>query len=45
MYFLLGISPKGEDPAKIVNHSPFFVVDESALIKGVEAFSHIITDY
>lgn len=45
LYFLLGIAPKGEDPAKIINHSPFFVVDESALIKGVEALSHITADY
>lgn len=45
MYFLLGVAPKGENPAKIINHSPFFMIDESALIKGIEAFSHITADY
>jgi amidohydrolase len=45
MYFLLGVAPEGADPAKIVNHSPFFMVDESALVKGVEALSHLSVDY
>jgi len=45
MYFLLGITPKGVDPYKAINHSPFFVIDESALIKGVEALSHMSVDF
>lgn len=45
MYILLGVAPKGADPAKIINHSPFFMVDEQALIKGVEALSHLSIDY
>jgi amidohydrolase len=45
MYFLLGILPKDADPYKSVNHSPFFVIDESALIKGVEALSHMTINY
>jgi len=45
MYFLLGITPDGVDPMKAINHSPFFVIEESALIKGVEAFSHMVLTY
>ncbi len=44
-YFLLGVAPKSENPAKIINHSPFFRIDESALIKGVEVFSHLTFDF
>jgi amidohydrolase len=44
-YFLLGVAPDGADPYKIINHSPFFVVDDKALLKGVEAMSHIAADY
>jgi len=45
MYFLLGILPKGVDPDKSINHSPYFVVDESAMIKGIEALSHMAYTY
>jgi len=45
MYFLLGILPKGVDPYKSINHSPYFVVDESAMIKGIEALSHMAYTY
>jgi amidohydrolase len=44
MYFLLGILPKDVDPYKSINHSPFFVIDESAMIKGVEELSHMAID-
>lgn len=44
-YFLLGILPKGADPYKSINHSPFFKVDDTALLKGVEALSHMLVDY
>ncbi len=45
MYFLLGILPEGVDPYKSINHSPFFVIDESALKKGVEAMSQMACTY
>ena len=44
-YFILGTAPKGADPARIVNHSPYFIIDETALVKGVEAMSHLAYDY
>jgi len=44
-YFLLGVAPEGENPAKIINHSPYFIIDEKALIKGVEAITHLTVDY
>ena len=27
------------------NHSPYFIVDDSALDKGVRAFVHLVDDY
>lgn len=44
-YFLLGVVPEGADPARIINHSPFFDIDEHALFTGIKALSHIITEY
>ena len=44
-YFLLGVAPEGADPNKIINHSPFFIIDESALKTGVMALSHLAIDY
>jgi amidohydrolase len=42
MFFLLGITPKGTDPATAPpNHSPHFFVDESALVIGVRSLSHL----
>ena len=46
LYFRLGITPDGTDPADAApNHSPFFFADESALIVGVRALSNLVTDY
>ena len=43
---MLGITdPKTEPSAIYANHSPRFVIDESALIVGVRALSHMAYDY
>ncbi len=40
LYFFLGITPDGQDPASAApNHNPNFFVDESALIVGTRAMS------
>lgn len=40
LYFFLGITPAGQDPASAApNHNPNFFVDESALIVGTRAMS------
>lgn len=42
MFFYLGITPADTDPAQAApNHSPHFFVDESALVAGVRALSHL----
>jgi amidohydrolase len=42
MFFLLGIAPPGTEPGKAApNHSPYFFVDESALVVGVRSLSHL----
>jgi len=46
LYFFLGVAPKGADPATVEpNHSPRFVVDESALVTGVRALASLAADY
>jgi amidohydrolase len=46
MFFFLGITPQGTDPAKAApNHSPKFVMDESALPTGVRAMARLAVDY
>ena len=46
VYFFLGITPPGTDPAKAApNHSPRFFVDEAALPVGVRALAHVAVDY
>ncbi len=46
MFFLLGITPAGTDPAQAApNHSPRFFVDEAALVVGVRALAHVAVDY
>lgn len=45
-FFFLGGSPKGTDLTKVAyNHSPRFYVDESALLLGVRALTHVTVDY
>ena len=43
LFFFLGITPPGTKP--IPNHSPYFLVDESALIVGVRAMSNLAVDF
>ena len=46
LFFFVGGSPKGTDMAKVAyNHSPLFYVDESGLLLGVRAMSHLAVDY
>src|SRR5437867_190924 len=46
VFFFLGITPLGTDPAKAApNHSPRFYVDEAALPLGVRALAHVAVDY
>ena len=42
-FFFLGITPPGSKP--IPNHSPYFLVDESALIVGVRAMANLAVDF
>jgi amidohydrolase len=46
LFFFVGASKRGEDPARTApNHSPSFVIDESALQVGVRALSALATEY
>jgi amidohydrolase len=45
LFFFVGITPKAQMGIAPQNHSPFFVVDESALLTGVRAMSHLAADY
>ncbi|MCW5619548.1 MAG: amidohydrolase [Burkholderiales bacterium] len=46
LFFFLGGSPRGSDLTKVAyNHSPKFYVDESALLLGVRALTHLTLDY
>ncbi|MGD2295018.1 MAG: amidohydrolase [Candidatus Aminicenantes bacterium] len=46
LFFFLGINPVGADPAKAApNHSPYFYIEESALIVGVRALAHLAVFY
>ncbi len=46
LYFYLGVTPQGQDPAKAApNHNPRFFVDESALIVGARALSGVTVDF
>jgi len=42
-FFFLGITPPGSKP--IPNHSPYFLVDENALIVGVRAMANLAVDF
>lgn len=45
-YFFLGIAPPDADLSKIpMNHSPFFDVDERALIVGMKALSALAVNF
>lgn len=46
VFYFLGVTPKGTDPARIApNHSPRFFADEAALVPGVKALSSLAIDY
>ena len=45
LFLLLGITPKPEIGKAAQNHSPKFMVDESALLTGVRTLVHLTLDY
>ena len=45
LFFFVGITPPAEVGRAPANHSPFFFVDESALLTGVRALTHLAADY
>jgi amidohydrolase len=45
MFFFLGVTPPGVDPATApANHSPLFMVDEAAFPRGVTALASLAMD-
>ncbi|MGQ0648316.1 MAG: amidohydrolase [Gemmatimonadaceae bacterium] len=46
MFFFLGVTPKGADPATVApNHSPRFFADEGALVPGMKALGRVALDF
>jgi amidohydrolase len=45
LFIFLGITPKEQVGKAPANHSPRFFVEESALITGVRALTHLAADY
>jgi amidohydrolase len=46
LFFFLGTNAPGADPAKAApNHSPYFTVDDSALVVGVRALALLAVSY
>ncbi len=46
LFFFMGVTPKGTDPAKVAeNHSPYFFVDEAAFPTGMKALAGLALDY
>lgn len=46
MFFFLGITPMGADPATVApNHSPKFFADEGALVPGMKALGGVALDF
>jgi amidohydrolase len=46
MFFFLGITPRDQDmQAAPPNHSPKFLIDESALVQGVRAMTAVAVDF
>ncbi len=46
LYFFLGGMPKGKDPSEAApHHTPDFFIDESGLVLGVKALTHLALDY
>ena len=45
LFLFLGVTKPGEEANAAANHSPKFMVDESGLIQGVRALTHLTIDY
>lgn len=46
LFFFLGVAPRNAEPGKAaMNHSPYFYVDESALVTGVRALAQLAATY
>ncbi len=45
LFVILGVTPPDQLATAAANHSPQFFVDESALLQGVRAMSHLTLDY
>jgi amidohydrolase len=46
LFVFLGITPADQDPAKVApNHSPDFLVDESALVAGTRAMASLTVNF
>jgi amidohydrolase len=46
LFVFLGITPADQDPAKVApNHSPDFLVDESALVTGTRAMASLTVNF
>jgi metal-dependent amidase/aminoacylase/carboxypeptidase family protein len=46
MFFFLGIVPPGTDLAEAApNHSPFFVIDDDALVPGITALGSLAVEF
>ena len=46
LFFYVGVVPRGQDPATAApNHSPNFMIDESALVVGVRALSSVAVNF
>ncbi len=45
VYIVLGVTPKADVATAASNHSPLFMVDESALPTGVRAYAQVAADY
>jgi metal-dependent amidase/aminoacylase/carboxypeptidase family protein len=45
LFLFLGITPQDEVGKAAGNHSPRFLVDESALLTGVRTLIHLTMDY
>lgn len=46
LFFFLGVTPPATDPDKVaMNHSPYFYVDENALLIGVRCLAQLAVSY
>ena len=46
MFFFLGVTPNDQALATAAaNHSPLFLVDDTAMLTGIRALSHLAVDY